>query len=352
MKQFAILCLCAALALTSSLCAVAEEAAQQQEEAILSRVLGSEDSFNKKSVKGKYKTYDALGVDNEIVSVWSNDDGYVFRARVHYGADYYENPQLDVYVGIAKDGTIKGIEVGEAVEHTPQFLDLVTPEYLEQAYVGNMASANILTDAVSGATFSSDAVLYAVRLCSNYSANVFKAGEKNDVPVEIKRMMNIVPGEYTPVEVDASFSSKSGEVQYAATGTTVDGVPFYALIVKSAFVPQNPENNMAAPTYQLWIDTTTNKVFAASMLSGRFYEGFEMPEDKLMLYYDVEIAAANAFDAFMDGLVTDAPVDVLTSATGSFADTTTGATPEGNDTSRAIRDCFIVAAQYYCAQAN
>ena len=351
MKRFAILCLCAALALAGGLGAVAEEAAQQEDE-ILSRVLGSGDPFKKMSVKGKYKTYSALGVDNEIVSVWSNGDGYVFRARVHYGADYYENPQLDVYVGIAKDGTIKGVEVGEAVEHTPQFLGLVTPEYLEQTYVGSMASANILADAVSGATFSSDAVLYAVRLCSNYSANVFKAGEKNDVPVEIKRMMAIVPGEYTPVEVDASFSSESGEVQYAAAGTTADGVPFCALIVRSAFVPQNPENNMVAPTYQLWIDTATNKIFAASMLSGRFYEGFEMPADKLALYNDVEIAAADAFDAFTDGLITDAPVDVLTSATGAFADTMTGATPEGNDTSRAVRNCFIVAAQYYRAHSN
>lgn len=351
MKRFATLCLCAALALTSGLCAVAEEAAQQ-EDAILSRALGSEESFKKQSVKSKYKTYDALGVDNEMVSVWSNGDGYVFRARVHYGADYYEHPQLDVYVGVAKDGMITGVEVGEAVEHTPQFLEMVTPEYLQQAYVGNMASANIIADAVAGATFSSDAVLYAVRLSSNYSANVFKAGEKNDVPVEIKRMMTVVPGEYAPVEVDASFASESGEVLYAAAGTTADGVPFCALTVRSTFVPQNPQNNMAMPTYQLWIDTTTNKVFAAHMLNGHFYEGFEMPEDKLVLYYDVEIAAADAFDAFTDALVTDAPIDTLTSATGSFEDTVTGATPEGNDTSRAIKNCFIAAAQYYCAQAK
>ena len=80
MKRFAILCLCAALALTAALGAAAEEAAQQ-EDAILSRVLGSGEPFKKMSVKGKYKTYDALGVDNEIVSVWSNRDGYVFRAR-------------------------------------------------------------------------------------------------------------------------------------------------------------------------------------------------------------------------------------------------------------------------------
>ena len=184
MKRFAIVCLCAALALAACLHAVAEEAVQDENE-IIARVLGSEDSFKKQSVKGKYKTYDELGVENEMVSVWSNGDGYVFRARVHYGADFYENPQLDVYVGIAKDGTIKGVEVGEYVEHTPQFLELVTPEYLEQTYVGNMASASIMADAVSGATFSSDAVLYAVRLSSNYSANVFKAGETNDVPGEI-----------------------------------------------------------------------------------------------------------------------------------------------------------------------
>ena len=165
-------------------------------------------------------------------------------------------------------------------------------------------------------------------------------------------MMSVVPGTYEALPVDAAFSSESGEVQYAAAGTTDDGIAFCALLVKSAFVPQNPENNMSAPTYQIWIDTATNRVFAASMLSGRFYEGFEMPDDKLALYNGVEITSADVFSAFTDALVTDAPEYILTSASDSFTDTTTGATPEGNDTSRAVRDCFITAAEYYCAQAK
>lgn len=350
MKRFAALFFCILLTMAVSMPCFAEAAANESE--IIARVLGSEESFTKKSVKGKYKTYDDLPVENQVLAVWSNDDGYVVKARVFYGAEYYQNPQMDVYVGVAKDGTIKGVDVGEYVDHTPEYVAQMTPEYLASAYAGQMASSSFLADAVTGATFSSDAVLYAVQLSANYTANVFKAGETNVTPIEIKRMMLAVPGAYEPLEVDDAFSVPNGEVQYAAKGTTEDGISFCALVVKSGFVPDNPENNMALPVYQIWIDTATDKVFAANLFMGGFYEGFEMPEDKLALYRDVVIADATVFDNFSDALIVDAPEYILTSASGSFADTTTGATPEGNDTSRSVRDCFITAAHYYAAHVK
>lgn len=91
----------------------------------------------------------------------------------------------------------------------------------------------------------------------------------------------------------------AGSVQYAAKGTAEDGRAFVALVVKSGFVPGNPANNMTLPTYQIWIDAATHEIFLADMLTGQFYEGFEMPQ--------------------------------------------------GNDTTLSVRACFIAAAQYYCS---
>ena len=83
------------------------------------------------------------------------------------------------------------------------------------------------------------------------------------------------------------------------------------------------------------------------MLSGRFYEGFAMPEEKLAAYYETPILTGEEFTDYAGGLVCDAPEVIVTSATQSFPDTVTGATLEGNDTSLCVRCCMITAAQYY-----
>jgi hypothetical protein len=65
------------------------------------------------------------------------------------------------------------------------------------------------------------------------------------------------------------------------------------------------------------------------------------------LLIEREKITGEEFDAFEDGLITDAPEYILTSATQAFPDTVTGATPGGNDTSLSVRNCFITAARYY-----
>ncbi len=350
MKRTGTILLCLIMAFALFMPAKAEPARDMEQ--IAARFLRSDAAFKKQAVKGKYKTMKDLGVENEILRVFKNDDGCAFEARVYYGADYYEAPSLTAYVAIDAAGAIAGVLVGETFEHTEEFLNQVTQAYLDAAYMGKKASASFVADAVSGATFSSDAVLYAVRLCSNYAANVFGWGEKDSLDLEIKKLMLALPGTYRKLGVDLSFVSEAGEIQYAAEGRTEDGVDFCALVVASKFVPENADNNMTMPIYQIWIDRQSNKVFKANMLAGRFYEGFEMMEDRLASYCAVEITGGDAFDAYTPGLVTDAPEYVVTSATGSFEDAVTGATAQGNDTSRAVRDCFIAAAQYYCAHVR
>jgi len=315
--------------------------------AIVHGMIGVE-GVKKQSIKSKYKTWDELGVDGEILAIWKNDAGYVFHAKIHYGADYYEAPYMQVYLGMDKDGKITGIQIGEYVDHTQSFVDMVTPEYLSSAYVGQTASSSFLTDAVAGATFTSETVQYAVRLCSRYAQAVLRLVKEDAQDVQMKKLALVLPGEYEKLDVDAAFASEAGTIQYAAKGTAQDGRAFVALVVRSGFVPGNLANNMTLPTYQIFIDAATHEIFMANMLTGQFYEGFAMAQDKLESYYGVALETGHEFDSYMLGLTTDAPEIVLTSATGSFEDTLTGATPEGNDTTRSVRDCFIAAAQYYC----
>lgn len=330
------------------LCLPATAFAEDAEMAIVHSLIG-EEGVKKQSIKSKYKSYDELGVDNELLAIWKSDEGYAFHAKIHHGAEYYEAPYMQVYVGMDKEGKITGVQLGEYVDHTPSFVDLVTPEYLAYAYVGQTASVSYVTDGVSGATFTSDTVQYAVRLCSRYAQAVLRLLKEEAQDVQMKKLALVVPGTYEKLELDAAFESAAGTVQYAAKGTTGDGRAFTALVVRSGFVPGNPANNMTLPTYQIWIDAATHEIFMADMLTGQFYEGFEMPQDKLESYYGVALESADVFDSYMLGLNTSAPEIVLTSATGSFEDTLTGATPQGNDTTLSVRACFIAAAQYYCS---
>ena len=349
MKRF-IACVLALLILCSS--ALAEGFAPAADNDMASAVLGKATKLKKQSVKSQYATWDNLGVEAEVLAAWKANEGYSFLIQVNYGADFYENPAMAVYVGMDKNAVITGVKIADSFEHTAAFVGMVNEEYLAAHYAGQNASATFVTDAVTGATYSSDTVLYAVRLASYYAAQVFKIGKVETVSIQMKKLMAAVPGSYTEIAVDPSFTSAHGEVQYAATGVTEDGRSFTALIVQSLFVPENPENDMAMPAYQLWIDNATSTVFNANMLSGRFYEGYEMPADKLALYNEIPMTSANVFDDLMDVLVTDAPENILTSASKTFTDTVTGATAVGNDTSRAVKDCFICAAEYYCAMAK
>ncbi|MBR1821066.1 MAG: FMN-binding protein [Clostridia bacterium] len=316
------------------------------DETYLTRVLPGTASLKKQSLKSKYKTDDDLGVENEVLAAWKSKDGFVVKTRVHYGAEFYEDPTMDVFVGLDKDGLITGVAIGQTVDHTAQFLETVTQDYLNGAYIGGLASSTFTTDAVSGATFSSETVLFGVQLASWYAANVFRVGERESQDIQLKKLQAVVPGTYEKVEVDEDFACDAGSVQYVATGADESGAAVTAVVAQASFTPENPDNNMAMPTYQIWLDGD-GAVIRANMLSGHFYEAFPMDADKLEAYYGTVIVTGEEFDAFEGGLISEAPEYILTSASAAFPDTVTGATPAGNDTSLSVRNCFITAARYY-----
>lgn len=315
--------------------------------AVAAKTLGGESTLKKQSLKKKFVTLEDLGVENEVLAAWKSGDGYVILTRVHYGTEYYEDPAMEVFVAYGKDGMIRGVTIGETVDHTPAYLEMVTEDYLASSFTGQEASYTLTADAVSGATYSSTAVIYGIRSASWYAANVFRIGERESKDVELKQIEAFYPGTYEKLEVDAHFSSEYGSILYAAEGTDADGRAFYVLLSQASFTPQDPLNNMASPTYQIWIDRDSSEIFLSHMLSGRFYEGFEMQEEKLLAYSGIPIETGEEFTDFTEGLITDAPEYIVTSATQSFPDTVTGATVEGNDTSLAVRCCMITAAQYY-----
>ena len=336
-----IACLLALLCLLSAF-ALAEDV----DDAFVAQVLPGASGLKKQSLKSKYKVNEDLGVENEVLAAWKGKDGFVIKTLVHYGTEFYDDPTMEVFVGLDKEGLITGVAIGEAVDHTEAFLQTVTQDYLDAAYIGNLASSTFTADAVSGATFSSDAVLYGVQLASWYAANVFRVGERESQDIQLKKLALVVPGTYEKLDVDESFACDAGKVQYVASGVDESGAAFTAIIAQAAFTPANPDNNMAMPTYQIWFDGN-GVVFMADMLSGHFYEAYPMADDKLAAYYGVAVSTGEEFDAFEDGLITDAPEYILTSATQAFPDTVTGATPGGNDTSLSVRNCFITAARYY-----
>ena len=345
MKHFHRLLACLlALACLFSAFALAEEAPDA--DSYLTRVLPGAESLKKQSLKSKYKTYEDLGVENEVVAAWKGKNGFVVQTRVHYGADFYEDPTMEVFVGLDKDGMITGVAIGQTVDHTAQFLETVTQDYLNGAYIGGLASATFTADAVSGATFSSEAALYGVQLASWYAANVFRVGDRESQDIQLKKLQAEVPGEYEKLDVDAGFACDAGSIQYAAKGVDETGAEFTAVVAQASFTPENPDNNMAMPTYHIWFDAE-GTVFKANMLAGHFYEAFPMDDETLAAYYGVTVATGEEYDGFEAGLITEAPEYILTSASAAFPDTVTGATPGGNDTSLAVRNCFIAAARYY-----
>ena len=346
MKKWMRFALCA-LAAVLLLAVSAQVIAEASEADLTAAVLPGAASLKKQSLKSKYKTYEGLGVPNEVLAVWKASNGYIFKTRVHYGAEFYEDPVMDVFVGMDKEGVITGVAIGDTVDHTAGFLGMVTQDYLDRTYIGQTASFTLTVDAVTGATFSSDAVLYGVQTAAYYAANVFRIGEREAQDIQIKKLQAVVPGTYEKEEVDPSFACEYGVVQYAARGTDEQGVSFHALVVQAVFTPQDPANNMAMPVYQIWIGDADGAVFQARMLAGHFYEAFPMDEQKLLAYRGIPLKTGTEYDAFEGGLITDAEEYILTSATMAFPDTLTGATAAGNDTSLSVRNCFITAARYY-----
>ena len=116
---------------------------------------------------------------NEVVAANAGSElkGYVITTTTHdgYGGD------IQVSVGIAADGTVKGIEMLSIAETAGLGMNATTPEFKAQ-YADKLVDAFVVTktgaaadneiDAISGATITSNAVTNAVNTAILYYTNV------------------------------------------------------------------------------------------------------------------------------------------------------------------------------------
>lgn len=116
---------------------------------------------------------------NEVVAANAGSElkGYVITTTSHdgYGGD------VQVSVGIAADGTVKGIEMLAISETAGLGMNATTPEFKSQ-YAEKLVDAFTVTktgaaadneiDAISGATITSNAVTNAVNTAISYFNNV------------------------------------------------------------------------------------------------------------------------------------------------------------------------------------
>ena len=116
---------------------------------------------------------------NEVVAANAGSElkGYVITTTTHdgYGGD------IQVSVGVAADGTVKGIEMLSIGETAGLGMNATTPEFKAQ-YAEKLVDAFVVTktgaaadneiDAISGATITSNAVTNAVNTAILYFNNV------------------------------------------------------------------------------------------------------------------------------------------------------------------------------------
>lgn len=167
-----LVCLCAAaaLALTN---AVTKSAIAKQDQKKLNETMVKiieTDSYKATTLSHNgvdYTYYTALSEQNETM-------GYIFlTAATGYNGD------VSVMVGINPDGTVKVVEILDASGETPSLGQRVSESSFLEQFSNKTAPFDTQVDTISGATYSSRAVVYAVNTACELYAQL-TGGEGNE----------------------------------------------------------------------------------------------------------------------------------------------------------------------------
>lgn len=305
-----------------------------------------------------YQVYDCYG---RVTNVQTGDEGAVIQAEGYYGYHMDDEPSMTVQVEIGRDGIIRRAAVVSAKDQTQGFAEMVTQEYMDQAY-GNMPAVPTLeVDAVAGATATSQAVTYAVQTAAWYAQKAL--GFVPDTHAQDKAELNrVFPADYTAIESEYKPAKKIGTVLYAAHGTAPDGRQVVGMKVKSAltFAYKGSAgtgwtaSEPSAFTMAIVVDEATDQVCAWDILvdGTKRSQYFQVPQEKIDAYSQVVIGDETAFDDFTDGLVMALEYELEDSEEGPLITGTsivyTGKTEQGSFSSQLVRNCFRTAAAYYC----
>lgn len=302
----------------------------------------------------------------KVLSVFANDEGALIEAEGYWGYHMDENPSMTVHVLIRPDCTIQIVNVAGSKAQTPGFDTQITEAYLEAAYVGKTASPEMDVDAVSGATATSQAVLYAVRTAASYAQNALGYAPDTDA-AEKAELNGVLAADYTAVDLTGfeTDAKKLGTVLYAAEGVTADGKSVLAMKIKSMTKPDQKGSartgwTAAMPnpfTMIIVVDQETDCVCAWEIVTAGYKASdyFTVPDELIDNYKTVVISDASVFDNYLEGSVLSLEYEKTSSDDGPLITGTsivyTGATEQGTFSSQMIRSCFRTAAALYCEKA-
>ena len=299
----------------------------------------------------------------KVLSAVMEEDGVSIIAEGYYGYHMEENPSMTVQVTISKDGVIERVTNVANYKQSAGFAEQITQEYLDAAYSSAIASPAMEADALSGATITCKAVLYAVQTAAYYAQNVYAyVADTNQADNE--ELGTVYPAAYTAINTGYTIDEKAlGTVLYAAEGKADDGTEVVALKIKTSKAlnyakSSNTGWDAAEPgpnTMIIVIDKATNKVVAwKTLVDGtKRPEYFTVPEETINRYMEVELSSETVFDDFTDGLVLELDVETELDGEGYNLITGssviyTGATESGTFSSQRVRQCFQAAAYFYC----
>ena len=295
-----------------------------------------------------------------VLEAEKTDAGVRITAEGLFGYHMDQNPNVTLTVGLDAAGTITDIALVSMKDQTPGFGEKVTGEYLEKAYVGRPATTAMEADAVSGATLTSQAALYAVRTAAWYAQGMGISADTGSADME--ELGAVYPARYLPMEISYQPDEKKiGQILYAAEGTAQDGTQVIALKVKGAakFSYKGSAStgwSSSEPnpfTMVIVIDRNTDSVIAWKILvdGTNQPEYFKVPDEKIDQYKTVVIDREDVFDEFMDGIVLTMEFEKVSSEDGPMITGTsivyTGKTKQGTFSSQIVRNCFRAAARFY-----
>ncbi len=305
----------------------------------------------------------AFGDYGVVLGVTEGDGSVTIVAEGRYGYHMDEDPAMTVSVTIDEVGTITEIRNVANRNQTAGFAEMITGDYLKEAYAGKAAVPTMEVDACAGATVTSKAVLYAVQAAANYAQQVYDyvADTGGEDTAELNK---VYPARYTVVESGAEIDPKKvGTVLYAARGTTDDGREVVAMKIQSGKRPNmagsaNTGWDAAVPgafTMIIVVDEATNQVVEWQMVKDgtRRPDYFTVPQENIDSYKSVVINSPEVFDGFAEGLVLGLEFEMEEGADGYDVITGTsvvytGATTNGTFSSQMVRLCFMTAARFYC----
>lgn len=312
-------------------------------------------------VSADFAAYEDYG---RVIAAETTEQGTRIEAEGYYGYHMDASPSMTVAVEIAPDGMIVGAEVTGAKDQTPGFDAMITGEYLNSAYVGQAADPAMEVQAVSGATVTSRAVLYAVQTAAYYAQNALGYAADTDA-ADKAELSAVYPAVYTALHPDELPDTKKiGTLLFAAEGTTAEGTRVIAMKIKSATKVAQAgsartgwDSSVPNPfTMIIVVDCASSQICAWSLVQDgtRNPEYFTVPDEKIDAYRGVVIEDAAVFDEFMEGIVLTLDLDYTLEDTADgpvFTGTSivyTGKTEQGTFSSQMVRNCFRTAAAIYC----